>query len=539
MSSTHLADFLLNSSTALDQGTGGADIAALPTGGFMVLWSTTESAAVGAPLDIMGRVFKSDVTPVFTDFLVNPVTAGIQTAPQLVALKGGTLVAGWNSLPGTIPATYSSEGEILNTSGSSVGNTFVLNTGADDRISDMTLLKDGHYVVALQDPINLGTKGYQTKEIVQIHNASGPATSAVILVKKGQVTQPMGTMKVAGLTNGGFAAVWYEADPQNTSATTVFAHAYDHNGKSLGPQIKVTAPNSDSHLGANVAGLAGGRFVVTWHENKAFGMADVHARIYEANGSAVGKDFIVNNHVAGNQSSPAVTETADGRILFAWNTDAKTSGDFDIQGRLFNADGTPADGDFRINSTTVGSQSNVHLALLKDGRIAVEWGSFDKASGTGWDIRGTIIDPSHMQGSGAADKLFGGTKSDTINGLGGNDRITGGKGADILTGGPGNDKFVYNFSSEGTDQITDFAKGDHFEFYGKNFGGLAAGPLAAAAFRTNATGDAQDLSDRFIFNASDHSLCFDSNGSASGGTHVMMAHLSNNYTLGAQDILIV
>jgi len=69
------------------------------------------------------------------------------------------------------------------------------------------------------------------------------------------------------------------------------------------------------------------------------------------------------------------------------------------------------------------------------------------------------------------DIITGGAGNDLINGGAGNDIIVGGGGADQLTGGAGNDVFKFNAVSDSSgttiatiDTVTDFAKGDVFDF---------------------------------------------------------------------------
>ncbi|HEX2828993.1 MAG TPA: type I secretion C-terminal target domain-containing protein [Burkholderiales bacterium] len=64
-----------------------------------------------------------------------------------------------------------------------------------------------------------------------------------------------------------------------------------------------------------------------------------------------------------------------------------------------------------------------------------------------------------LNGLGGNDTIIGGAGNDTMNGGDGNDVLIGGAGSDKLTGGAGRDRFDYNAINEGTDTITDFARG--------------------------------------------------------------------------------
>jgi Ca2+-binding RTX toxin-like protein len=143
-----------------------------------------------------------------------------------------------------------------------------------------------------------------------------------------------------------------------------------------------------------------------------------------------------------------------------------------------------------------------------------------------------------LTGGDGNDLLYGEADVDTISGGNGIDSIVGGAGADKLTGGLGADKFFYFSASEGTDIISDFAVDDVLGFKGTVFGALPAGALAANNFWTNTTGVAHDADDRFIFNTTDDTLWYDSNGNAAGGAF-KMADLNIAFNLTAADILIV
>ena len=93
------------------------------------------------------------------------------------------------------------------------------------------------------------------------------------------------------------------------------------------------------------------------------------------------------------------------------------------------------------------------------------------------------------------------------------------------------------------DQITDFgnilSSDDRFQITAAAFGGgLVAGVLAANQFVTRADNLAQDADDRFIFNTTDQTLWFDSNGNAAGGL-TMVADLQAGAVVTAADILLI
>ena len=85
--------------------------------------------------------------------------------------------------------------------------------------------------------------------------------------------------------------------------------------------------------------------------------------------------FQVNAIDGGDQTAPAVAQSAQGGSVMIWQGD---DGDGDgIFGRIFAADGSAVTGQFQINSTTVGDQANPQLSVQPGGSFVVVWQGSD------------------------------------------------------------------------------------------------------------------------------------------------------------------
>jgi len=139
-------------------------------------------------------------------------------------------------------------------------------------------------------------------------------------------------------------------------------------------------------------------------------------------------------------------------------------------------------------------------------------------------------------------KLGGNSYANTIIGNAGDNFINGGLGADTLTGLAGKDTFMFNtaLGSPNVDTITDFnVADDTIRLENGVFTAISGtGTLTAAQFVKNATGLAQDSSDRIIYETDTGKLFYDANGSASGG-RIHFATLDKNLALTASDFFIV
>ncbi|MBI5279939.1 MAG: hypothetical protein HY854_26145 [Burkholderiales bacterium] len=119
----------------------------------------------------------------------------------------------------------------------------------------------------------------------------------------------------------------------------------------------------------------------------------------------------------------------------------------------------------------------------------------------------TYVSIENLTGTSHNDTLSGNRGGNVIDGGDGDDVLWGRLGRDTLTGGAGNDVFRFNSSSEGGDQVTDFAAGDRVALKasafgldalvdGQNFvGGAGAAATAAVATVLFDTSTAQLLWD--------------------------------------------
>ncbi|WP_275787390.1 beta strand repeat-containing protein [Pararhizobium gei] len=151
---------------------------------------------------------------------------------------------------------------------------------------------------------------------------------------------------------------------------------------------------------------------------------------------------------------------------------------------------------------------------------------------------------SSSTGTAALD-LTGNALAQTLIGNAGANVLNGGRGNDILVGGQGDDTYIFDTRLDATsnvDTITRFSNGsgneDVIVLSHEIFTKLANGALSAANFVATSTGVAQDADDYIVYDTSDGSLAYDTNGSGTGG-EVIFAILQNHPALGASDVLIV
>jgi Ca2+-binding RTX toxin-like protein len=184
------------------------------------------------------------------------------------------------------------------------------------------------------------------------------------------------TPSVTALSNGQFVVVWQEETSNlgDASGTAIHAQLFNADGTKDGAAFRVNSVTFMDQLDPKVTALDNGGFVVTWQSLRTPGLnndADVHARIFDANGNAPNPDFVVNASAADTQGRPAITTLSDGRFVIAW-TD-HTGGDNNVRFQMFNANGSKVGGVLDAEAVTVGDQGYASIAPLSNGRFIITW----------------------------------------------------------------------------------------------------------------------------------------------------------------------
>ncbi len=115
--------------------------------------------------------------------------------------------------------------------------------------------------------------------------------------------------------------------------------------------------------------------------------------------------------------------------------------------------------------------------------------------------------------------LWGNEFAQTIVGNAGTNRLEGGGGQDVLTGGAGTDTFVFNADVrwQNRTEITDYNPAqDRIFLKMEHFAGTNQGWLGTGYFRANTSGQAQDASDRIIYETDTGRLFYDADGFEAG-----------------------
>jgi Ca2+-binding RTX toxin-like protein len=187
------------------------------------------------------------------------------------------------------------------------------------------------------------------------------------------------------------------------------------------------------------------------------------------------------------------------------------------------------------NFTNLGSQAPAFLNASRfDGGVTTR----TYAGTTGNDsLRGEKKSEALYGGAGN-DALDARNGNDRIYGGSGNDRIDGGEGTDTLYGNAGLDRFIFDerLTSANTDTIRDFSVvSDAIWLNDSIFKNLDRGELDDSAFHNGAR--ATDASDRIVYNKSQGTLAYDSDGEGGSAARIF-AKVTAGLDLNSDDFWV-
>ena len=217
--------------------------------------------------------------------------------------------------------------------------------------------------------------------------------------------------KVTVLADGRLLFTFQTSDPTDGDNSGSFGNPVSVAGRvgtvngdgsvTFGDEFRINEHTFRAQIDVQVAQLADGRLLFTFSTDDATDSTPtnanwivpfehVAARVGSLNpdGSVTFTDeHRVNEHTAGWQDAPQVTELADGRLLFTFTSYDSTNGDGDgnsIGGRVatVNPNGTFSfSNEFRVNEHISRFQSEPQVIQLKDGRVLFLFRTDDPTDG--------------------------------------------------------------------------------------------------------------------------------------------------------------
>ena len=368
-------------------------VTGLAGGGYVVTWEGYGSPALDT-FEIKAQLYDANGQAVGGEFQVNTETANHQRSAVVTALDDGGFAIAWKTQDTSQDGDRDAiKAQVFDANGTMRGGELLVNTngGGQQEFPTIASLSDGGFVVGWVSNNNgVTTVGNDIR--AQRFDANGTKVGGEISVNQA-TSGSQDQASVAGLEGGGFAAVW-------RSETSINAAVYDASGGLVGSEFTVNISTTSGRAEPVITALHDGGFAVAWTDQdytRDGSSYSIIARLYDADGTPRGDDFVVNTEVESIQDSPAISVLPDGGFVVAWKTnDPSQDGSSDaIKAQVFDQDGNPVGTEFLVNSETENTQNFPTITSLTNGNIVVAWGTYDPAQdGDGPAIKSQVFTPS-------------------------------------------------------------------------------------------------------------------------------------------------
>jgi len=273
--------------------------------------------------------------------------------------------------------------EVLGTDGQTTTPSFRVNSTirGDQNAPAVSADDDGNFVVAWAGR-GLGDK---RGVFFQRFSSAGVAIGSETLVNAtagGKQTEPA----IAIASDGSFILVWSGVGAGDVSG--IFLRRFDADGTPIGSERLVNTNTVDQQVEPAIAFAfdTTGGFVVGWSSRHQDGSDwGVYGQRFDATATSVGNEFQWNTTTENSQQSVTLAADPDGGIVAAWQSREQDGDGWGVVARQLDADGTTLGNEIVLNNTTVGQQRDVRLAIAEDGQWLAAW-TTGTTNGAGWEV---------------------------------------------------------------------------------------------------------------------------------------------------------
>jgi hypothetical protein len=328
-------------------------IASDGSGNFVAVWESDRQdgsnwGIFAARFDASGNPIDSPLTPLGSwEFKVNTTTTGDQLSPAVAMNESGAFVVVFQTKDAPSSNRFDVFAVLYDDTGNLVKSEFLLNSAyqADDQTDPSVAMRDdGSFIVTWTSK---GQDGDKEGIFAQMFDAAGTAAGGVIQVNN-IAPKEQSYSSVATNSAGDFIVTW-STKRLADNKYSIAARQFDSSGTAIGKQFTVDQFDGADQLHSDVALAVDGSFVVVWQSsNQDSGSNGIYARRYGSHGQAVGDEFLVNQSTpTANEAVPSVSIDTSGNFVITWTTDGA-----EVYSREFDALG---------NSTTPG---DIHVTSL-------------------------------------------------------------------------------------------------------------------------------------------------------------------------------
>jgi hypothetical protein len=249
--------------------------------------------------------------------------------------------------------------------------------GSKQSSPDIDCDGQGNYVITWMDHRN----GTDFDIYAQIFlNDSTPLSNNFIVSDDGG-TSVQYNPAIAVDYNSNFVITWMD---KRNGEWDIYTQRFSNSGAAMGSNFKVNEePGNEEQADPGISIDSCGNFVIVWADEKS-GDWDIYGQRYSADGTALGGNFKINDDAGFElQYWPACMGDKNGNIIVSW-VDKRYNDDYDIYAQRFLQNGTPQGNNFKVSTDAgISLQLLPDIAIDENGNFIIAWE--DKRNGN-WDI---------------------------------------------------------------------------------------------------------------------------------------------------------
>jgi len=352
-------------------------------GNFIVVWNSylQDKSSNG----IFGQRCDKNCTPLGEEIQINTTSGGNQKEPSVAMDTAGYFIVVWQG-PGTAEADKEDIfARRFDSNGRPLGSEFRVNTNTNDKqLCPRAAMNNTGKCVIVWESANVPEDG--KKAICsQLYDSNGLKIGTEFVVNDGPSD---GRYPNAAIdSQGNFAVVWM----QDKSSNSIIGRLYNADGSPKVEPFEVSTIRFSSVTQPSISMSTEGRFVVAWDgDPELAGLDDIHARMFEADGTAIDEQFIVNTTIEGPQQNPKVVMNNRRQFIVVW--DSKIDPDInerEIFAQRYDNTGEAIGDEFQVNTYIEADQKHPAVAMGQGRKFVTTWQSYGQ-DGSGYGVFGQM-----------------------------------------------------------------------------------------------------------------------------------------------------
>jgi FG-GAP-like repeat len=329
-------------------------IAALPNGGYIVVWTDQSGAHNPDGAAVVGQRYDSAGNKVGGEVYLTPTGSENQFSPAVTVLPNGNIAVAFVDR-----FDVDLDTDIYVRVFDSALNFIridVIDAGTNQTVHPaLTVFANGNYAISY----TVGS-GADTDIVGRIVTSATGVVGAQFDIDN--QTDNRDFSELATLSNGNFVAVYQDENAGSATDTDIYYGIFSNTGASLFVHDAVPggAFGGGAETAPDVAALRDGGFVVVWTDADT-ATTEIRASIISNANAPVTSNIVVNTTTTGAQNTARVVALADGGFLVTWDDDNANL----VRAQRFDAVGNKIGGQFNLKFGVTGDSPEA--ALLTDG----------------------------------------------------------------------------------------------------------------------------------------------------------------------------